>query len=188
MDLALRIVPVSANFQSFISMAEAGGQCYMASSVMTSQELASYFKPSLCIFDLKATNKRDALAEMVEAVCADRDIRDRGLILEMLLNRESLGSTAIGKGVAFPHGRTLAVRELYIVFARSAAGLDFDSVDRKPTHVIFLIIAPPQDRDNLYLQVLGRVVDLIKDDASRERIAAARGFDELKVIIEGQGL
>ena len=160
----------------------------MASPVMTSQELASYFKPSLCIFDLKATNKRDALAEMVEAVCADRDIRDRGLILEMLLNRESLGSTAIGKGVAFPHGRSLAVRELYIVFARSTAGIDFDSVDRKPTHVFFLIIAPPQDRDNVYLQVLGRVVDLIKDDASRDRVASATNFGELKVIIEGQGL
>lgn len=155
---------------------------------MTAQELATYFKPSLCIFDLKAGNKRDALAEMVEAVCSDRDIRDRGLILEMLVNRESLGSTAIGKGVAFPHGRTLAVRELSIVFARSAAGIDFDSTDKKPTHVFFLIIAPPQDRDNLYLQVLGRVVDLIKDDASRDRIATAQSFDQLKDIIEGQGL
>ena len=160
----------------------------MASSLMTSQELASYFRESLCIFDLKAANKRDALAEMVEAVCADRDIRDRGLILEMLINRESLGSTAIGKGVAFPHGRTLAVRDLSIVYARSSAGVDFDSVDKKPTHVFFLIIAPPQDRDNVYLQVLGRVVDLIKDDASRERIAAATSFDQLKEIIEGQGL
>jgi len=160
----------------------------MATSLMTSQELASYFRESLCIFDLKAGNKREALAEMVEAVCADRDIKDRSLILEMLLNRESLGSTAIGKGVAFPHGRTLAVRDLSIVFAHSAGGIDFDSVDRKPTHIFFLIIAPPQDRDNLYLQVLGRVVDLIKDDASRGRIAAAKSFPELKTIIEGQGL
>jgi mannitol/fructose-specific phosphotransferase system IIA component (Ntr-type) len=156
--------------------------------VMTPQELASYFRESLCIFDLKAATKRDALAELVEAVCADRDIKDRSLILEMLLNRESLGSTAIGKGVAFPHGRTLAVRDLSIVFGRSVTGIDFDSVDKKPTHVFFLIIAPPQDRDNLYLQVLGRVVDLIKDDASRERVARASSFSELKAVIEGKGL
>jgi mannitol/fructose-specific phosphotransferase system IIA component (Ntr-type) len=160
----------------------------MSAPLMTPQELASYFRESLCIFDLKATTKREALSEMVDTVCADRDIRDRDLILEMLLNRESLGSTAIGKGVAFPHGRTLAVRDLSIVFARSPSGIDFDSVDRKPTHVFFLIIAPPQDRDNLYLQVLGRVVDLIKDDRMRERIAAVRSFSELKGIIEGQGL
>jgi mannitol/fructose-specific phosphotransferase system IIA component (Ntr-type) len=160
----------------------------MATSVMTSQELASYFREPLCIFDLKATNKRDALAELVEAVCADRDIRDRDLILEMLLNRESLGSTAIGKGVAFPHGRTLAVRELSIVFARSVDGIDFDSIDKQPTKVFFLIIAPPQDRDNLYLQVLGRIVDLIKDDATREHIMNVSSVADLKSIVEGQNL
>lgn len=160
----------------------------MSTPLMTSQELATYFREPLCLFELKATNKRDALAELVEAVCNDRNIRDRGLILEMLLNRESLGSTAIGKGVAFPHGRTLAVRDLSIVFGRSTAGIDFDSVDRKPTHIFFLIIAPPQDRDNLYLQVLGRVVDLIKDDHMRDRIASAQSYTELKAIIEGQGL
>lgn len=156
--------------------------------MMTSQELASYFRESLCIFDLKATSKRDALAEMVDAACAEHDIKDRSLILEMLLNRESLGSTAIGKGVAFPHGRTLAVRDLSIVYGRSVAGLDFDSTDKKPTHVVFLIIAPPQDRENLYLQVLGRIVDLIKDDAARDRVVGAGSYGELKTIIEGQGL
>jgi mannitol/fructose-specific phosphotransferase system IIA component (Ntr-type) len=155
---------------------------------MTSQELASYFREPLCRFDLKATNKREALAEMVQFVCAEKDIKDSGLILEMLLNRESLGSTAIGKGVAFPHGRTLAVRELSIAFARSQPGIDFDSVDGKPTQVFFLIIAPPQDRDNVYLQVLGRVVDLIKDDGARERIKTVDNFQDLKAIIEGQGL
>ncbi len=158
----------------------------MTTPVMTSQELASYFRESLCIFDLKATSKRDALAELVEAVCADREIKDRGLILEMLLNRESLGSTAIGKGVAFPHGRTLAVRELSIAFGRSVKGIDFDSVDKQPSHVFFLIIAPPQDRDNLYLQVLGRIVDLIKNDDSRERIMHVSNLADLKSVVEGQ--
>jgi mannitol/fructose-specific phosphotransferase system IIA component (Ntr-type) len=160
----------------------------MATSVMTSQELATYFREPLCIFDLKATTKRDTLAELVEAVCADRDIRDRGLILEMLLNRESLGSTAIGKGVAFPHGRTLAVRDLSIAFGRSVSGIDFDSIDKHPTHVFFLIIAPPQDKDNLYLQVLGRMVDLIKDEGARRQIMEASSVAQLKAIVEGQGL
>ncbi|HEX5131461.1 MAG TPA: PTS sugar transporter subunit IIA [Candidatus Krumholzibacteria bacterium] len=158
----------------------------MSTPVMTSQELALYFRESACIFDLKATTKREALSELVEAVCADRAIRDSGLILEMLLNRESLGSTAIGKGVAFPHGRTLAVRELSVAFGRSARGIDCDAVDKQPTHIFFLILAPPQDKDNLYLQVLGRVVDLIKDDASRERIMGTTSVAELKSIVEGQ--
>jgi PTS system nitrogen regulatory IIA component len=150
---------------------------------MTSQELASYFKDSLCIFDLKAANKRDALAEMVELICLHYKVKDKDLILEMLLNRESLGSTAIGKGVAFPHGRTLAVPELGVVFARSPRGIDFDAVDKKKAHLFFLIIAPPQDKDNLYLQVLGQMVDLIKDDARREQFGRVTSFDELQAIV-----
>ena len=150
---------------------------------MTFQELASYFTAPLCIFNLKAKNKRDVLAEMVTVMCEHGGIKDRDIILEMLLNRESLGSTAIGKAVAFPHGRTLAVRDLSMVFARSEAGIEFDAVDKKPTHLFFLIIAPPQDRDSLYLQALGKVVDLIKEDDTRDQILAATNFEELGSII-----
>jgi PTS system nitrogen regulatory IIA component len=150
---------------------------------MTSNELASYFSETLCIFDLKATNKRDALAEMVEKICEERDLKDQDIILEMLLNRESLGSTAIGKGVAFPHGRTLAVRDLSIVFGRSSSGIDFDAVDKKPTHLFFLIIAPPQDKDNLYLQVLGRMVDIIKENSARDQFMAAEDFSTLQSLV-----
>jgi PTS system nitrogen regulatory IIA component len=150
---------------------------------MTSQELASYFKEPLCIFDIKADNKRDALAEMVEVVCNEYNLKDRDIILEMLLNRESLGSTAIGKGVAFPHGRTLAVPELSLVFGRSAKGINFDAVDKKPAHLFFLIIAPPQDKDNLYLQVLGQMVDLIKEDETRDQFGKVASFEELRAIV-----
>ncbi len=151
---------------------------------MTSQELASYFRDSLCNFELKATTKRDALAEMVDAICTEHGIKDNDIILEMLLNRESLGSTAIAQGVAFPHGRSLAVRDLSIVFARSVKGIDFDAVDKEPTHLFFLIIAPPQDKDNLYLQVLGQMIKLIKEDSAREALRSAGNFAELQTLIE----
>lgn len=151
---------------------------------MTPQELAGYFKESLCIFDLKADNKRDALGEMVDLICQQHHLKDREIILEMLLNRESLGSTAIGKGVAFPHGRTLAIQELLLMFAKSEDGVDFDAVDKKATHLFFLIIAPPQDKDNLYLQILGQMVDVIKDDEKRVRFLEAGSFDDIKAILE----
>jgi PTS system nitrogen regulatory IIA component len=154
---------------------------------MTSQEFASYFREPLCIFDLQADNKRDVLAEMVDAVCQQFGLKDNDIILEMLLNRESLGSTAIGKGVAFPHGRTLAVPELTLVFGRSKAGIEFDAVDKKPAHLFFLIIAPPQDKDNLYLQVLGQMVDLIKEDEIRKEFIEAGGFEDLQAIVRRVG-
>lgn len=154
---------------------------------MTTKELGSYFSESLCLFDLKATTKNGVLEELVDAVCAEHNIKEKDIILEMLLNRESLGSTAIGKGVAFPHGRTLAVQSLSIVFGRSVAGVDFDSVDKNPTHLYFFIIAPPQDKDNLYLQVLGQLVELIKDDAARDRFAGVNNFEQLQTLLTGGG-
>ncbi len=152
---------------------------------MKPEELREYFQESLCIFDLKAGDKKNALVEMVDCISGEYHLKDRDIILEMLLNRESLGSTAIGKGVAFPHGRTLAVQELTVLFARSVAGIDFDSLDKKPTHLFFLIIAPPQDKENLYLQVLGCVVELIKNTSKRKKLMEASNFTELQRIFDG---
>jgi mannitol/fructose-specific phosphotransferase system IIA component (Ntr-type) len=154
---------------------------------MTPQDLAAYFRENFCIFDLKANDKHDALEEMVDVLCREHNLKDKEIILEMLLNRESLGSTAIGKGVAFPHGRTLAVQELSILFAKSADGVDFEAVDKKPTHLFFLIIAPPQDKDNLYLQVLGQMVDVIKDESARQRFLEVNTFEDLQAILSREG-
>lgn len=150
---------------------------------MQPQELAEYFQESLCIFDLKATDKHGALGEMVDCISQECKLKNKEIILEMLLNRESLGSTAIGKGVAFPHGRTLAVQELTILFGCSKAGVDFDSLDKKPTNLFFLTIAPPQDKENLYLQVLGCLVELIKSSAKRKKLLEVGNFEELKAVI-----
>jgi mannitol/fructose-specific phosphotransferase system IIA component (Ntr-type) len=148
--------------------------------MMKPHELAEFFHESLCIFDLAATTKHAALTEMVGCIGDKFQFKDKDLLLEMLINRESLGSTAIGKGVAFPHGRSLAVKELTVLFARSSAGIDYDALDSKPTHLFFLIIAPPQDRDNLYLQVLGHLVELIKSAALRKKLMEVTSFSELQ--------
>ena len=152
---------------------------------MKPQELAEFFQESLCIFDLESTDKRGALAEMVHCIGTVSHVKDEDLLLEMLMNRESLGSTAIGKGVAFPHGRSIAVQELTLLFGRSEKGVDFDALDKKPTHLFFLIIAPPQDRENLYLQVLGHLVELIKTASVRQKLMDAKDFDELSAAIRG---
>jgi mannitol/fructose-specific phosphotransferase system IIA component (Ntr-type) len=147
---------------------------------MKPQELAEFFQESLCVFDLQAKDKRGALSEMVECISRETNLKDRDLILEMLLNRESLGSTGLGRGVAFPHGRSLAVQELTLLFASSKDGVEFDALDKKPTHLFFLIIAPPQDKDNLYLQVLGHLVELIKSNTVRKRLNEAASFEMLQ--------
>jgi PTS system nitrogen regulatory IIA component len=147
---------------------------------MKPQELAEFFQESLFVLDLKATDKRGAMTEMVECLGEKLHFKDKDLLFEMLMTRESLGSTAIGKGVAFPHGRSLAIQELSVLFARSAEGVQFDALDKKPTHLFFLIIAPPQDKENLYLQVLGHLVELIKSSALRKRLMGVKTFAELQ--------
>jgi mannitol/fructose-specific phosphotransferase system IIA component (Ntr-type) len=152
---------------------------------MKPQELAEFFQESLCIFDLKSSDKSGALAEMVDCISHECNLKDKELIQKMLMSRESLGSTAIGKGVAFPHGRSLAVQELTILFARSSDGVDFDALDDQPTHLFFLIIAPPQDKENLYLQVLGHLVELIKTQAVRKRLMEVSDFNMLQEALRG---
>lgn len=147
---------------------------------MKPNELAEFFHESLCIFDLKASDKHGVLTEMVKCISENLHFKDKDLLLDMLVNRESLGSTAIGKGVAFPHGRSLAIQELTVLFARSAEGVDFNALDSKPTHLFFLIIAPPQDKENLYLQVLGHLVELIKSAALRKKLMEVKTFSELQ--------
>jgi len=145
--------------------------------------LRDFFEDNLFIPELKAKTKQEALSEMVTCLVETGRIRDGEILLEMLNQREKLGSTGIGRGIAVPHGRTLAIGRLTILLARSAEGIDFEAMDGKPVHLIFLTVAPPQDRSNLYLPVLGKIVELIKSSRVRKRLMAAETFDEISGII-----
>lgn len=149
---------------------------------MQGEELLRFFDPKLCIFDLQGRSKDEVLEEIVARI-APEGSRNRQLILDMLRNREALGSTAVGKGVAFPHGRSLAVSKLRAVFARSSAGVDFDSMDGEPTHLFFVLLAPPQDRANQYLRALGRLIEHVEADTTRDRLMKAATFEEFAAVI-----
>ncbi|KPJ59944.1 MAG: hypothetical protein AMJ46_09145 [Latescibacteria bacterium DG_63] len=149
---------------------------------MKDTRLAACFESALFIPDLQATAARQALKEMVECLFESGRIKDKGLVLEMLTRRESLGSTGIGKGIAIPHGRSLAAPELSIVFARSAEGIDFDALDKKPVYLFFLIVAPPHDRSNIYLPVLGKIVERVKEARIRSKLMKVESFEELKKV------
>ena len=151
------------------------------------KRLEEYFDQRLFITEMKATTKRAALEELVETLAAGGKVRDKSLILEMLERREALGSTGIGHGVAIPHGRSLAANQIMVVFGKSSKGVPFDSMDEKPVHLFFLILAPPQDRHNQYLPFLGKVVELIKEKPVRDRLMEVRSFEDFQsVLSEGQ--
>ncbi len=153
---------------------------------MNHEELITLFNEQLFIADLKARDRDGVLQEMVDHAVKAGVIRDRDVILGMLKNRESLGSTGLGQGVAFPHGRSLAIPTLMALFARSVKGVDYGAIDGKPVHLFFMFIAPPVEKENRYLPALGQVVEMIRDEPTRQRLLAVKTFADFRVLIIGE--
>jgi mannitol/fructose-specific phosphotransferase system IIA component (Ntr-type) len=143
-----------------------------------------YFSPDLFSADLQARNKAELLRELVGIAAAGGGVRGPELLVEMLERRESLGSTGIGKGVAIPHGRSLAIMQLRVVFAVSKKGIEFDAVDGKPVKLFFLIVAPPQDKKNEYLPLLGRIAELVQEKKARDRLLKVESYEQLLTVME----
>ena len=144
---------------------------------MNIAEVLKHTSPNLFLPDLKATDKQGVLAELVEGLIAGTDIQNADTIMQMLQSRENLGSTAVGPGIAFPHGRTLAVQRLTILIGRSVAGVDFDSEDGNPTHLFFVLIAPPQDTGHQYIKSLATLIDRVQDADLRTKLMAAGDYE-----------
>lgn len=127
---------------------------------------------------LKGRTKEAVLAELASLMAPSVPEGGAEQIVEVLRGRERLTSTAIGEGVAIPHGRVSSLRDVVAGFARSEAGVDFDSVDGKPTRIFFVLLAP-DDAAALHLKALARISRLLKDVSFRERLAALDGRDLL---------
>lgn len=153
---------------------------------MEIKDLTKYINRELFIPNLAATKKDEALEELAELFQKTRMVRNKELFLEMLHRRETLGSTGIGKGVAVPHGRTTAVMDVSIAFGRSEEGIEFEAVDNKPVHLIFLVVAPPHDENNMYLPVLGKLVEVVNDKSTRKQLMRVETYEDfLNVFTEG---
>lgn len=152
---------------------------------MAAAGLAPYCHEKLFLPELKARDRDAALAEMVDHLVASGRVKARGVILNTIRERERIWPTAIGRGAAVPHGRSLVVPELTILFARSSQGIDFGAEDGEPVRLIFLILAPYQDKENRYLPALGKVVELVANEETHRDLLAVRSFAEFKRIVEG---
>jgi PTS system nitrogen regulatory IIA component len=139
--------------------------------------------PEAVIPALRATTKSDALQEIAALLASLHPEIDRSRLVQVLQDREALGSTAIGEGIAIPHGKLSGVANVVAAFARSERGIDFDSLDGKPTHLFFLLVAP-EDSAGAHLKALARVSRLLKDKAFRDRLAAGGTADQLFAIIK----
>jgi mannitol/fructose-specific phosphotransferase system IIA component (Ntr-type) len=146
---------------------------------MTADQFLSYFSENRFIKELRSRSKDGVLTEIARVLAEDGDIRDSSLLLEMIRRRESLGSTGLGKGVAVPHGRSTAATRTKVVFARSRRGIDFGAPDGVACRIFFLIVAPYEDQKHEYLPLLGKIVETVSGEASRQRLLEVNSFEEL---------
>ena len=133
--------------------------------------------------DLQATTKDGIIAEMVDLLFESGAIKDRAKITKILLERETLGSTGIGQGVAIPHGKCDGVKELVAAFAVSQKGVNFDSLDGEPVYIFFLLVAP-EDSAGPHLKALARISRLLKDKYFRDTLRAGKDNKSLLKIIK----
>ena len=131
---------------------------------------------------LTAREKSDALREMANRLVAHHGELDEKKVLDVLLERERISTTAIGEGVAIPHGKLPGVERVVGVFARSREGVDFASLDGALTHLFFVLIAPENAAAD-HLKALARISRLLKDPAFRSRLIEGKTRDEIFEII-----
>jgi PTS system nitrogen regulatory IIA component len=134
---------------------------------------------------LAASAKEQLLLELAAKVEERHPSLEREQIFNVLLDREKLGSTGVGDGVAIPHGKVKGLSEIVLLFGRSLEGVEFDALDGKKSHIFFLLIAP-EDAFGLHLKLLGRISRLLKDPAVRKGLMDAPDAVAIHEIIREQ--
>jgi nitrogen PTS system EIIA component len=148
--------------------------------------LENHIRADLFVPELKNKRKSPVLEELVAHLAEHGVTRYPEPVLEVVRQREALGSTGIGKGIAIPHARSTLVAERVVLIARSTKGIDFEAVDQAPVHLCFLIVAPPAENDPIYLQLLAEIVKVVRLARARQRLLDAPDFAAVRAIIAGQ--
>ncbi len=137
--------------------------------------------PESILVDLQAQDKTGVIEELATPVARIAGV-DHEELVRVLLDRERLGSTGIGGGIGIPHGKLKGLDELILGFGISRKGIDFESMDGRPTRIFFLLVTP-ENSTGLHLKLLARISRMLKNDPFKERLLEAMDGDEVYRII-----
>ncbi|MCX5656617.1 MAG: PTS sugar transporter subunit IIA [Candidatus Omnitrophica bacterium] len=137
--------------------------------------------------NLRSTEKKNAIEELVELLIKGGELKesDKQEIMEILLNRESLGSTGIGQGIGIPHGKSCRVNKLVAAFGISKKGINFDALDGEPVYIFFLILAP-EEFAGPHLKALASISRLLKDKYFRDSLLGVENENNIVKIIKDE--
>ena len=145
-------------------------------------KLTDILAESSIVADLHASEKTEVLERLVKAVAVTHPEIDTEEILDILLEREKLGSTGIGDGIAIPHGKSSNVAQIVSGFGLSKEGIDFDSLDGQPANLFFLLVAP-EDSVGVHLKMLARISRMLKNSDFQQQLLQANSQQEIYQII-----
>jgi PTS system nitrogen regulatory IIA component len=144
--------------------------------------IAEFLSPQAVIADMQASTKPEVLRELSAALVRAHPHLQEDRLVEVLREREKLGSTGIGEGVAIPHGKLPGMTQLLATFGVSRQGLDFEAIDGKPTHLFFALVAP-ENSAGVHLKALARISRLFKNPRFRASILEAPSAADIHSLI-----
>ena len=147
--------------------------------------LLDFLPKEAILIDLKSQTKKEVLKEMVGILAEAHGIRNSGGILDALLEREELGSTGIGQGIAIPHGKSDSVNKVMAALGVSRRGIDFDALDGEPVYVFFMLVAP-SNASGIHLKILAKISRLLKDKFFRQALREAKSPEETLKLIKDE--
>ena len=145
-------------------------------------KLLDFLQRERIVPDLGSRQKDGVLLELSEVLVATDVIKNSREAVQVLQEREKLGSTGIGEGIAIPHGKLKDLDQLVLSFGRSSQGVDFESMDGKPVHLFFLLVAP-ENCAGIHLRALAKIARLLKNSAIRKKLGSVVSREEIYSII-----
>jgi PTS system nitrogen regulatory IIA component len=143
--------------------------------------LTDLVAPNAIVPALKANSKKQALQELAARASALTG-HDERTIYEILMQREKLGSTAVGGGIAIPHGKLVSLEKLFGLFARLDRPVDFEALDAQPVDLIFLLLAP-ENAGADHLKALARVARLLRDGDVARKLRDSRDAEAIYAVL-----
>jgi PTS system nitrogen regulatory IIA component len=147
-------------------------------------KIMDFLSPETLCVPLSAKTKKEVIEDLVDVLIKAGKLTEKKKVIQVLMDREEMGSTGIGQGIAIPHGKTDSVQNLTAAFGVSQSGIPFDALDGEPVHLVFLLVAP-EWQAGAHLKALARIAAFLKDKQYRRTLLTAKTpGDVLKVIEE----
>jgi len=148
-------------------------------------KILDFLSVNAVVAELTATTKKDVLEELVALLSKEGKVKDAKATVDVLIEREKLGSTGIGQGIAIPHAKTDQATQVVAAFGLSRRGVQFDALDGEPVNIFFLLVAPPEAA-GLHLKALARISRLLKDKFFRQALRETRSAPEILKLIKDE--